>query len=169
MWISSSKKTRPLARKCKCCLILVTTHQIKDSICAYAPPGFCPVFILTDFHKIPEMFGSSSLFFFFCRALTEKIVSVLPKMKCPHRLEPHQIQGLDFIHIFPVIQVRQLTHALSFRRPCFDRVVCESRQWLVKRAIETREEMGDYVRAFSISQFQKTHRLPEVRTDHHRR
>uniref|UniRef100_A0A8C5BQT5 Coiled-coil domain-containing protein 93 n=1 Tax=Gadus morhua TaxID=8049 RepID=A0A8C5BQT5_GADMO len=37
-------------------------------------------------------------------ALTENIVSVLPKMKCPHRLEPHQIQGLDFIHIFPVIQ-----------------------------------------------------------------
>ncbi|NWQ69302.1 CCD93 protein, partial [Neopipo cinnamomea] len=70
-------------------------------------------------------------------ALTEKIVSVLPKMKCPHRLEPHQIQGLDFIHIFPVIQ------------------------WLVKRAIETREEMGDYVRSYSISQFQKTHRLPE--------
>ncbi|XP_028447484.1 coiled-coil domain-containing protein 93 isoform X2 [Perca flavescens] len=70
-------------------------------------------------------------------ALTEKIVSVLPKMKCPHRLEPHQIQGLDFIHIFPVIQ------------------------WLVKRAIETREEMGDYVRAYSVSQFQKTHSLPE--------
>lgn len=70
-------------------------------------------------------------------ALTEKIVSVLPKMKCPHRLEPHQIQGLDFIHIFPVIQ------------------------WLVKRAIETREEMGDYVRAYSISQFQKSHTFPE--------
>ncbi|CAK6984726.1 coiled-coil domain-containing protein 93%2C partial, partial [Scomber scombrus] len=70
-------------------------------------------------------------------SLTEKLVSVLPKMKCPHRLEPHQIQGLDFIHIFPVIQ------------------------WLVKRAIETREEMGDYVRAYSISQFQKTHSLPE--------
>ncbi|XP_041857501.1 coiled-coil domain-containing protein 93 isoform X2 [Melanotaenia boesemani] len=58
-------------------------------------------------------------------------------MKCPHRLEPHQIQGLDFIHIFPVIQ------------------------WLVKRAIETREEMGDYVRSYSVSQFQKTHSLPE--------
>ncbi|XP_047457539.1 coiled-coil domain-containing protein 93 isoform X2 [Mugil cephalus] len=70
-------------------------------------------------------------------ALTEKIVSVLPKMKCPHRLEPHQIQGLDFIHIYPVVQ------------------------WLVKRAIETREEMGDYVRAYSISQFQRTHTLPE--------
>ncbi|KAM4698237.1 coiled-coil domain-containing protein 93 isoform 2-T2 [Rhinophrynus dorsalis] len=70
-------------------------------------------------------------------ALTEKIVSVLPKMKCPHRLEPHQIQGLDFIHIFPVIQ------------------------WLVKRAIETRQEMGDYIRSYSVSQFQKEHRLPE--------
>ncbi|XP_074857670.1 coiled-coil domain-containing protein 93 isoform X2 [Carettochelys insculpta] len=70
-------------------------------------------------------------------ALTEKIVSVLPKMKCPHRLEPHQIQGLDFIHIFPVVQ------------------------WLVKRAIETREETGDYIRSYSISQFQKTRSLPE--------
>ncbi|XP_040295954.1 coiled-coil domain-containing protein 93 [Bufo bufo] len=70
-------------------------------------------------------------------ALTEKIVSVLPKMKCPHRLEPHQIQGLDFIHIFPVIQ------------------------WLVKRSIETRQEMGDYNRSYSVAQFQKDHRLPE--------
>ncbi|KAK4817397.1 hypothetical protein QYF61_013267 [Mycteria americana] len=33
--------------------------------------------------------------------------------------------------------------------------------WLVKRAIETREEMGDYIRSYSISQFQKSHRLPE--------
>nr|CAD7420815.1 unnamed protein product [Timema poppensis] len=38
-------------------------------------------------------------------ALTEKIVAVLPEMKCPHAIGPHQIQGLDFIHIFPVIQV----------------------------------------------------------------
>lgn len=43
--------------------------------------------------------------FYFLSALTEKIVSVLSKMKCPHRVEPHQIQGLDFIHIYPVIQV----------------------------------------------------------------
>ncbi|BFZ01216.1 hypothetical protein BsWGS_04255 [Bradybaena similaris] len=70
-------------------------------------------------------------------ALTESIVAVLPKMKCPHRIEPHQIQGLDFIHIFPVVQ------------------------WLVKRAIETREEMGDYIRSFSISQFSKHHQMPE--------
>lgn len=70
-------------------------------------------------------------------SLTEKIVAVLPKMKCPHRIEPHQIQGLDFIHIFPVIQ------------------------WLVKRAIETREETGDYIRAFSILQFHKNYETPE--------
>ena len=44
-------------------------------------------------------------FVFMYRALTEKIVAVLPKMNCPHRIEPHQIQGLDFIHIFPVVQV----------------------------------------------------------------
>ena len=42
------------------------------------------------------------------RALTEKIVGVLPKMKCPHRIEPHQIQGLDFIHIYPVVQVSEM-------------------------------------------------------------
>ena len=70
-------------------------------------------------------------------ALTEKIVAVLPQMKCPHRIEPHQIQGLDFIHIFPVIQ------------------------WLVKRAIATREELGDKIRAFSLMQFHKKHRMPQ--------
>ena len=46
-----------------------------------------------------------------CRSLTEKIVAVLPRMKCPHRIEPHQIQGMDFIHIFPVVQVSE---TLSF-------------------------------------------------------
>jgi len=38
-------------------------------------------------------------------------------------------------------------------------VVC---QWLVKRAIECRAETGDYIRAYSISQFNKNHKLPEV-------
>eukprot|EP00106_Octopus_bimaculoides_P022968 XP_014790410.1 PREDICTED: coiled-coil domain-containing protein 93-like [Octopus bimaculoides] len=71
------------------------------------------------------------------RALTEKIVSVLPKMKCPHRIEPHQIQGLDFIHIFPVVQ------------------------WLVKRALETREEVGDTIRAYSIYQFNRNNKMPQ--------
>jgi len=48
-----------------------------------------------------------SVVFIVRSAMTEKIVSVLKRMKCPHRLEPHQIQGLDFIHIYPVVQVNQ--------------------------------------------------------------
>jgi len=52
-----------------------------------------------------------------CSALTEKIVAALPKLRCPLSLEPHQIQGLDNVSIFPVVQ------------------------WLVKKALETREEM----------------------------
>ena len=47
-----------------------------------------------------------------CSALVEKIVAVLPKMKCPYRIEPHQIQGMDFIHIYPVIQVLRLSCSL---------------------------------------------------------
>lgn len=34
-------------------------------------------------------------------------------------------------------------------------------QWLVKRAIETREELGDQIRAYSVSQFKKHYSLPE--------
>lgn len=62
-------------------------------------------------------------------ALTEKIVTVTGEMSCPHAIEPHQIQGLDYIHIYPVVQ------------------------WLVRRAIETREAQGDSVRRYSLSQF----------------
>lgn len=64
-------------------------------------------------------------------ALTEKIVKILPKMKCPHLIEPHQIQGLDFIHIYPVIQ------------------------WLVKRAMEFRSEHAQFVRSYAVNQFNK--------------
>uniref|UniRef100_A0A671T8Q6 Coiled-coil domain-containing protein 93 n=1 Tax=Sinocyclocheilus anshuiensis TaxID=1608454 RepID=A0A671T8Q6_9TELE len=42
-----------------------------------------------------------------------------------------------------------------------NRFDCDNVCWLVKKAIETREEMGDYVRSYSISQFQKTHAFPE--------
>lgn len=58
-------------------------------------------------------------------ALTEKIVQVLPHIKCPHSIEPHQIQGFDYIHVFPVIQ------------------------WLVKRACEVREEHGDDLKRYT--------------------
>lgn len=66
-------------------------------------------------------------------ALTEKIVRVLPKMKCPHRIEPHQIQGLDFDHIFPVVQ------------------------WLVKKAIETKSETEDIHKEYAVYLFEKEH------------
>ncbi|XP_030752713.1 coiled-coil domain-containing protein 93 isoform X2 [Sitophilus oryzae] len=70
-------------------------------------------------------------------ALTEKIVIVLPKIKCPHRIEPHQIQGLDCIHIFPVIQ------------------------WLVKASLDAREEKSAFVRSYAVKQFQKTFSIKE--------
>ncbi|KAG0729147.1 Coiled-coil domain-containing protein 93 [Chionoecetes opilio] len=69
-------------------------------------------------------------------ALTERIVSVVRSMGCPPRLEPHQIQGLDAIHIFPVIQ------------------------WLVKKALETREEFGDETRKFAVFEFLRHHSDP---------
>jgi len=73
----------------------------------------------------------------YCSSLTEKIVVMLPKMNCPYRIEPHQIQGLDCIHIFPVIQ------------------------WLVKRSMEMRQEMANFVRAFALNQFHKKHSFSE--------
>uniref|UniRef100_A0A182JZQ9 Coiled-coil domain-containing protein 93 n=1 Tax=Anopheles christyi TaxID=43041 RepID=A0A182JZQ9_9DIPT len=63
-------------------------------------------------------------------ALTEKIVGVLPRMKCPFLIEPHQIQGLDFINIFPVVQ------------------------WLVKRSVENRSKKADTLRKLAATQFQ---------------
>ncbi|VDL73990.1 unnamed protein product [Nippostrongylus brasiliensis] len=41
-------------------------------------------------------------------SLTEKIVQVMTVLKCPHSIEPHQIQGLDLENIYPAIQVRKL-------------------------------------------------------------
>ncbi|XP_066152519.1 coiled-coil domain-containing protein 93 isoform X2 [Euwallacea fornicatus] len=64
-------------------------------------------------------------------ALSEKIVAVLPKIKCPHSIEPHQIQGLDFIHIFPVIQ------------------------WLVKSSMEARQEKAAFVQSYALYQYEK--------------
>ncbi|KAI8426311.1 hypothetical protein MSG28_005184 [Choristoneura fumiferana] len=66
-------------------------------------------------------------------ALTEKIVKVLPSMKCPHIIEPHQIQGLDFINIFPLIQ------------------------WLIKYSSEFREAKEDELRKFAVMQYDKDH------------
>ncbi|VDK88399.1 unnamed protein product [Litomosoides sigmodontis] len=62
-------------------------------------------------------------------ALTEKVVEVLPQLKCPYVIEPYQIQGLDCIHIFPVVQ------------------------WLVREAIRAKEQCGDIVRNHAVYQF----------------
>jgi len=73
-------------------------------------------------------------------ALTEKIVIILPKMGCPHGIEPHQIQGLDFIHIFPVIQ------------------------WLVKQSVEVREERREFWRYSALQEFRRN-ALPPMQTE----
>lgn len=63
------------------------------------------------------------------RSLVERIVKVLSSMKCPFTLEPHQIQGLDFINIFSVTQ------------------------WLVKESVNLRNEKAERLKLFSIGQF----------------
>ncbi|CAD5212840.1 unnamed protein product [Bursaphelenchus okinawaensis] len=65
-------------------------------------------------------------------ALTQNIVKVLPNFKCPHAIEPHQIQGLDCINIYPVVQ------------------------WLVKEAIEAKKKHGDEILRYANSQFKNT-------------
>uniref|UniRef100_A0A1B6D2L0 Coiled-coil domain-containing protein 93 n=2 Tax=Clastoptera arizonana TaxID=38151 RepID=A0A1B6D2L0_9HEMI len=72
-------------------------------------------------------------------SLTEKIVAVLPKLKCPHRIEPHQIQGLDFIHIFPVIQ------------------------WLIKHSIERRKEMCESYKDYAVKQFNQQYTMTKIK------
>lgn len=62
-------------------------------------------------------------------------------MKCPFKLEPHQIQGLDCIHIFPVIQ------------------------WLVKKSFETRQQTSEYIRVYAAWQFNRCYSQKEACTD----
>lgn len=69
--------------------------------------------------------------------ITEKIINVLLSIKCAYALEPHQIQGLDTVKILPVMQ------------------------WLVKKAMETRESLNDHLRKIADLQYQKTFPLPE--------
>ena len=53
------------------------------------------------------------------------------------------------------------THARHFRQGFFS-FFFFTPQWLVKKAIERKEEMGDYIREFSVSQFSKYHTTPQV-------
>jgi hypothetical protein len=50
-------------------------------------------------------------------------------MKCPCIVEPHQIQGLDFINIYPVVQ------------------------WLIKESVKLRSEKAARLKLFAVGQF----------------
>jgi hypothetical protein len=67
--------------------------------------------------------------------LSESIVTALIEMKCPFRLEPNQIQGLDYDNIFPVVR------------------------WLIKSVLENRRLTGDRVRQLAVSQFSRSYAL----------
>lgn len=69
--------------------------------------------------------------------LSENLVKALLQMKCPLPLQSHQIQGLDYDNLFPILQ------------------------WLVRKVLETRRLTGDLVRALSVSQFGKEFSFPE--------
>lgn len=64
-------------------------------------------------------------------------MSVVSQMQCPFAIEPHQIQGLDYIHIFPVVQ------------------------WLVTKAIETRQNEGDKIRRAALNEYHKNSPLDD--------
>ena len=54
-------------------------------------------------------------------------------MKCPHQLEPHQVQGLDCISILPVVQ------------------------WLIKESREFGMQIKDYIDMFAAYKFDRAH------------
>lgn len=59
-------------------------------------------------------------------SLTERLVMVLMALKCPHRIEPHQIVGLDYSSLLPVVK------------------------WLVKRSGEVRQEHEAFNRLLAL-------------------
>ncbi|EFA78673.1 hypothetical protein PPL_08132 [Heterostelium album PN500] len=69
-------------------------------------------------------------------ALSEELIKALNRMKCPFPLQAQQIQGLNYINLFPIIR------------------------WLIAKVIETREETGDLLRMYSQSMFNKDFKTP---------
>lgn len=59
-------------------------------------------------------------------ALTERVVAALRLAKCPHRIEPHQVQGLDYSSLLPAFQ------------------------WLIQRAMESKDAKGESLRAETL-------------------
>ncbi|KAJ6229431.1 coiled-coil domain-containing protein [Anaeramoeba flamelloides] len=69
--------------------------------------------------------------------MSTSITDALKEMKCPIIISPHQIQGLDTVALFPVVQ------------------------WLVKKVMEVREEEGDLVRNYAVYNSQKKFDFPD--------
>mmetsp|Transcript_2150 Transcript_2150/g.5402 ORF Transcript_2150/g.5402 Transcript_2150/m.5402 type:complete len:585 (+) Transcript_2150:1275-3029(+) len=63
-------------------------------------------------------------------ALSERVVSALRQMNCPFSLSPHQIQGLDYSKLFPVIQ------------------------WLVKSLLASQSALSKSSRAQTLAYFE---------------
>lgn len=63
--------------------------------------------------------------------LTERLVMVLLVMKCPYRLEPHQIVGLDYGSLLPAIR------------------------WLIKRSAEVRREQEAFNRLLALRHYHR--------------
>lgn len=64
-------------------------------------------------------------------ALTERLVMVILVMNCPHQIEPHQIVGLDYANILPVVR------------------------WLIKRSTEVRREHEAFNRLLALRHFHR--------------
>lgn len=64
-------------------------------------------------------------------ALTERLVMVLLVTKCPHKVEPHQIVGLDHANLLPVIK------------------------WLIKRSSEIRREHEAFNRLLALRHYHR--------------
>lgn len=62
-------------------------------------------------------------------ALTERLVMVLLVVNCPYQIEPHQIVGLDYVKLLPMIQ------------------------WLIKRSSEIRREHEAFNRLQALRYF----------------
>lgn len=66
-------------------------------------------------------------------AISERIITSLKLMKCPIKIEPVQIQGLDFDAIYNVFQ------------------------WLIKKVFETREENKEKIKNFTEMKFSQSY------------
>jgi len=69
--------------------------------------------------------------------ISENIINSLVLMKCPIKIQPVQIQGLDFDSIYNVLQ------------------------WLIKKVFETREENKENLRRFTELNFSRNYEVPK--------